>query len=185
MFKNVFLCLLITATLIGCSSQQKKGSTSSTTSQNDENDNTMEDSSVNSSNDSVSPEELAKRPLSVGGSSDLEKAGALQTIFFDFSSNELSSSAKKILSSNAEFMKENSGVKVQVEGHCDERGSIEYNLSLGQRRAQSVKDYLATQGISSHRLSTISYGKEKPLVSGSDEDSWSANRRANFVVTAK
>jgi peptidoglycan-associated lipoprotein len=80
-------------------------------------------------------------------------------------------------------MKSTQGAVVQVEGHCDERGSIEYNLALGERRAQSVKNYLTQLGIEASRLSTISYGEEKPAVDGHDEAAWEKNRRAEFTLS--
>ena len=78
-------------------------------------------------------------------------------------------------------MKKNANTKVQIEGHCDSRGSIEYNVALGERRANSVKDYMLSLGLGSNRLATISYGEEKPLVSAENEAAWKKNRRANFV----
>ena len=85
----------------------------------------------------------------------------------------------------AEFLKTNASVKVQVEGHCDERGSVQFNLALGEKRAKSVRDYLVAQGVASGRVTIISLGKEKPVSFGHDEESWSKNRRGNFVVTGK
>ncbi|MBF0314409.1 MAG: peptidoglycan-associated lipoprotein Pal [Oligoflexia bacterium] len=119
------------------------------------------------------------------GDSDNSKAGALKTVYFDFNSSTLTGSTEETLKGNASFLKENNKVKVQVEGHCDERGSIQYNLALGERRAKSVKDYLVASGVNADRITTISYGKEKPIAMGQDEDSWSKNRRGNFVVTEK
>lgn len=117
--------------------------------------------------------------------SDSGKAGALRTVNFAFNSSSLSSTAKDILQGNADFLKSNPSVEVQVEGHCDERGGREYNLSLGESRAKSVKNYLSALGISTSRVKTISYGKERPISFGHDESSWASNRRGNFVVTKK
>lgn len=123
--------------------------------------------------------------LELNGDSDSNRAGALQTVYFDYSSAAITGSTRDTLNANAEFLKKNASVKVQVEGHCDERGSVQFNLALGEKRAKSVKDYLASQGIASSRLSIISLGKEKPVSFGHDEESWSKNRRGNFVVTEK
>lgn len=123
--------------------------------------------------------------LELKGDSDAGTAGGLQTVFFDFDSSTLSGSAKETAKANAEFLKANATVDVQVEGHCDERGSIQYNLALGERRAKSVRDYLVAMGVASNRVSVISYGKEKPLAFGHDESAWGRNRRATFVITAK
>lgn len=123
--------------------------------------------------------------LEMNGDSDSMKAGGLSTIFFALDSSTLDSSSKATLASNAAFLKANEAVAIQIEGHCDERGGIQYNLALGERRAKTVKDYFVASGIASSRLTTVSYGKERPLEVGHDESAWSKNRRANFVVTAK
>ena len=106
----------------------------------------------------------------------------LTRIHFDFDSYVLSSKARKTLTQNAEVMKALSGLKVRIEGHCDERGSDEYNLALGERRAQAAMNYLSTLGVPASRMSTISYGEEKALDPGHDEASWAKNRRAEFVA---
>jgi peptidoglycan-associated lipoprotein len=123
--------------------------------------------------------------LELKGDSDSGTAGGLQTVYFGFDSSNLDSSSQGTLKANAEFMKTNASVDVQVEGHCDERGGIQYNLALGERRAKAVRDYLVAQGVAAKRVTVISYGKEKPTAFGHDESAWSKNRRANFVVTAK
>ena len=106
-----------------------------------------------------------------------------ETIYFDFDKADLSKAARDVLSKNAEVaLKSDAGKKIQVEGHCDERGSAEYNLALGERRAKSSMQYLITLGVKADRLSVISYGKEKPAVQGSDEAAWAKNRRAEFTV---
>jgi peptidoglycan-associated lipoprotein len=123
--------------------------------------------------------------LELNGDSDSNKAGDLKTIHFPFDSNTLTEAEKTILKANAEFMKKNEKVRVQIEGHCDERGSIQYNLALGERRAKATKDYLAGLGIAASRVTVISYGKERPVEFGHDDTSWSKNRRANFLVIEK
>ncbi|HBA70698.1 MAG: peptidoglycan-associated lipoprotein [Geobacteraceae bacterium GWC2_55_20] len=108
---------------------------------------------------------------------------AFETIYFDFDKSDLRQDARDVLSKNAEIMlKSKPEAKIQIEGHCDERGSAEYNLALGERRAKSSLQYLVTLGIKPDRLSIISYGKEKPAVQGSDEAAWAKNRRSEFVV---
>lgn len=123
--------------------------------------------------------------LQLNGDSDTNRAGALKTVYFDYSSANITGMTKETLDSNAQFLKTNTNVKIQVEGHCDERGSVQFNLALGEKRAQSVRDYLVAQGIESGRITIISLGKEKPMAFGHDEEAWSQNRRANFVVTGK
>jgi peptidoglycan-associated lipoprotein len=113
--------------------------------------------------------------------SDSNKIAGLSTVYFDYDKSTLSSSSRDALKGNAEWMKSNAKVSVQIEGHTDSRGSIEYNLALGERRANAVKAYLQSLGVPAARLKTISYGKERPIVSGESEDAWSKNRRANFV----
>jgi peptidoglycan-associated lipoprotein len=113
--------------------------------------------------------------------SDSGKIAGLETIHFDYDKATLSSEAKKLIKGNAEWMKSNANVKIQIEGHCDARGSIEYNLSLGERRAQAVKNYMTALGVPASRLSIISYGKEKPIATGDSEADYAKNRRANFV----
>lgn len=123
--------------------------------------------------------------LELKGDSDSGTAGGLQTVYFGFDSSSLDGSAKDAVKNNADFLKSNASVEVQVEGHCDERGGIQYNLALGERRAKAVKDYLVALGVAAKRITVISYGKEKPVAFGHDESGWGKNRRANFVVTAK
>jgi len=104
----------------------------------------------------------------------------LQTVYFDYDSNALRPDAMAILRDNAEKIKQVPGVVIQLAGHCDERGTQEYNLALGERRALAVRQYLIQMGISGDRLITISYGKEFPAVLGSDESAWAKNRRVEF-----
>ena len=117
--------------------------------------------------------------------SDSGTIQGLSTVYFDYDQASLTNSARKQLSDNASWIKSNTGTTIQIEGHCDERGSVEYNLALGERRAKAVKSYLVTLGIDGKRLSVISYGKEKPVVQGDTEAAYSKNRRANFVPLPK
>ncbi len=104
-------------------------------------------------------------------------------VYFAYDSFTIDSRARSALAGHAAWMRRNPGVNVQVEGHCDERGTTEYNLALGERRAAAVRDHLISLGIEPGRLSTISYGEERPAVSGaSNEATWSRNRRAEFVL---
>lgn len=106
-----------------------------------------------------------------------------ETVYFDFDKSDLRQDSRNVLNKNAEIMlKTMPNTKVQIEGHTDDRGSAEYNLALGERRAKAAVKYLTTLGVKADRLSTISYGKEKPAVQGSDEAAWAKNRRAEFVI---
>ncbi len=109
----------------------------------------------------------------------------LAKIFFNFDSSALSQEARETLVKNAELIKQSAGFKVRIEGNCDERGSDEYNLALGERRAQGAMKYLIAMGVPAERLSMISYGEEKPIDPGHDEAAWAKNRRDDFVVTGK
>ncbi len=109
--------------------------------------------------------------------------GPLKDIGFNFDSADLSETARATLKANAEWLKSNASARVQIEGHCDERGAADYNMALGAKRAQAAMDYLVTLGIVSNRLSTISYGEEIPVCKEHNEECWVKNRRARFVVS--
>jgi peptidoglycan-associated lipoprotein len=109
-----------------------------------------------------------------------EEIIGLERIHFEFDQYTLTAEAREILSRNASFLQNNPTVKIMIEGHCDERGSDEYNLALGERRARAVQNYLASLGIPTSRMSIISYGEEIPLEPQSSEEAWAKNRRADF-----
>lgn len=122
----------------------------------------------------------------VMGDSDSGRAMGLQTVHFPYDSFKLDDGSKSILSANANILQETPSLRVQIEGHCDSRGGIQYNIALGEKRAKAVKDYLLkTHNISSDRVTTISYGKERLLDPSNDESAHSRNRRGNFVITSK
>ncbi len=104
-------------------------------------------------------------------------------VYFEYDSDQLTAEAEARLRAKAAIMRANRGVQLRVEGHADERGSTEYNLALAQRRAETVRNFLAGYGIESGRIGTLSYGKERPLVEGTGESVWARNRRAEFVIT--
>ncbi|GMT41982.1 MAG: hypothetical protein IEMM0002_0393 [bacterium] len=107
----------------------------------------------------------------------------LETVYFDYDKYTLKQATRESLSRNAEWLKANSSIQLQIEGHCDERGTEEYNLALGERRSSSVKNYLVSLGVDENRLYTISYGEEMPVDPGHSGDSWTQNRRAEFKIT--
>lgn len=109
----------------------------------------------------------------------------LEDIHFDFDKYDIRPGDAEILKENAALLVKFSNTKIQIEGHCDERGTIEYNLALGERRANHAKKYLVSLGIPENRLSTISYGKERPLDPGHNEEAWAKNRRAHFIILSK
>ena len=109
----------------------------------------------------------------------------VKDIFFDFDQSVIREDSRKTLADNIQWLRANAAAKVTIEGHCDERGSSEYNLALGERRGRVTRDYLVAAGINASRITTISYGKERPFVLGHDESAWKWNRRAHFVVSPK
>lgn len=126
--------------------------------------------------------------ISSGGEVGTEGLGgtsgsSLATVYFDYDSYTIRSDARESLKANAQWLKQSPKVRIQVEGHCDERGSTEYNLALGERRANAVKSYLSQMGVGGNRVSIISYGEERPANPASNESAWAENRRAEFVIT--
>lgn len=113
----------------------------------------------------------------------IEKIGA-DKIYFAFDSNELTQESRQVLTEKAELLKANSALSLLVEGHCDERGTNEYNLALGERRARATYEFLVLLGIDASKLQIISYGEEYPAVQGSNEEAWAKNRRAEFKASA-
>jgi peptidoglycan-associated lipoprotein len=122
----------------------------------------------------------AKPVQKIPSTSQLQSA--LEKIYFDFDSSALSETARSTLAKNAALLIKEPSARIRIEGNCDERGSAEYNLALGERRAASAQQYLTTLGVRTERLSTISYGKEKPAEQGSSEAAMTKNRRDEFVV---
>jgi len=114
---------------------------------------------------------------------DTGEGGPLADVRFEYDSANLTDQARSTLEKHALWLQNHRDAKVLVEGHCDERGTVEYNLALGEKRARAARDYLASLGVGSDRLRTTSYGKERPLDTGSSEAAWAANRRAHFNVS--
>lgn len=131
------------------------------------------------SNEQNKSQQLNTAPLTA----DLQKH--LEKIFFDFDSATLNESARQKLTRNSAVLQQNPQARIRIEGNCDERGSDEYNLALGERRAQVAAHYLTMLGVPGERLSTISYGKEKPADPGHDEKAWAKSRRDEFVITSR
>jgi len=128
--------------------------------------------------DTVIEEEPAPPP-------EIIKESQFETVYFDFDKSNLRSDSKSGLDANYDLLMQFPDVMVKIEGHCDERGTVEYNLSLGDKRATSCKDYLVGLGVDASRISTISYGKEKPVDSGHSEAAWSKNRRCEFKIISQ
>ena len=117
-----------------------------------------------------------------GSDADFRRSVQSNTVNFALDMYDIDPTARAILDSQAEWLARNPNVRITIEGHCDERGTREYNLALGDRRANAAKNYLASRGISPTRITTISYGKERPIALGSDDASWAQNRRAVTIV---
>lgn len=122
------------------------------------------------------------KQLQEGKSTATPASSPLKDIYFDFDRYDLSTDARTILRGNADWLKSNPNARVEIEGHCDERGTSEYNLALGAKRAQAAREYLVTLGVAANRLSTISYGEEIPVCKEATESCWRQNRRARFVI---
>ena len=133
----------------------------------------------------VPPEPVRDDAISSASLDDLNKNSPLKPVFYELDSSELSPASQKVLDENAALMKKYPSWTVTVEGHCDERGTAEYNLALGERRAIAARAYLVALGIPATRVRTVSYGKEFPFDPGHDESAFAKNRRAHFVITAK
>lgn len=123
---------------------------------------------------------LSNKPLD-----ELNRNSPLQPVYYDYDSADVAGGGQASLNTNADLLKKYSTWVVTIEGHCDERGSAEYNLALGERRAIAARNYLVSLGIPADRLRTVSYGKEFPFDPGHTDTSWAKNRRAHFVITAK
>jgi peptidoglycan-associated lipoprotein len=115
----------------------------------------------------------------------INKDSPLKPLFFVLDSSEVSAAGQQVLQANVAVLKKYPNMQITIEGHCDERGTAEYNLALGERRALAAKNYLVSLGIGADKVKTVSYGKEFPFDAGHDEGAWSKNRRAHFVITAK
>jgi peptidoglycan-associated lipoprotein len=133
----------------------------------------------------VPPEPVPSDAISSASLDDLNRNSPLKPVFFDLDSSELNQAAQKALDENAALLKRYPTWSITIEGHCDERGTAEYNLALGERRAAAARAYLVSLGVPSDRLRTVSYGKEFPFDPGHDEAAFAKNRRAHFVITSK
>ena len=131
------------------------------------------------------PQPLADDSITNKSLDDLNRDSPLKPVFFGLDSAELDEAGRSIAAANANVLKKFTTWGITIEGHCDERGTAEYNLALGERRAVAVKTYLSSLGVSPDRIRTVSYGKEFPFDMGHSEDAWAKNRRGHFVITSK
>lgn len=162
--------------LAGCSTT-KPPATTETTAQSQQPKNAPSKGAPSSSTSQSSLSQLQK-----GQGVGTPATSPLKDIYFDFDRADLRPDARETLKANGDWLKNNPAATVQIEGHCDERGTSEYNLALGAKRAQSAKDYLVTLGVQERRISTISYGEEIPVCTEHNEECWQKNRHDRFVV---
>jgi peptidoglycan-associated lipoprotein len=135
---------------------------------------------------SVPPEPVLRdEGIASASLDDLNRSSPLRPLFFAYDSSEIDAEGRAVLDANTATLRRNPTWTVTVEGHCDERGTAEYNLALGERRAVAAREYFISLGIPADRLRTVSYGKEFPFDPGSTEEAWAKNRRAHFVITAR
>ena len=133
----------------------------------------------------VPPEPIRDEVIASGALDDINRNSPLKPLLFEYDSSDISIEGRSVLDANAAVLKGFPTWTITIEGHCDERGTAEYNLALGERRAVAARAYLVSLGISADRLRTVSYGREFPFDSGHDEGAYAQNRRAHFVITAK
>lgn len=168
---TVMVALVFASVVSGCSLFRKKGETSGDAS------NTRSETTANGSS-----ETLDNSPINLGATgSDSGSIEGLKTVFFPYDSSTLTEDESQKLMGNIAWMKKNPKSKLTIEGHCDQRGSAEYNLALGERRANAVRQVFISNGIQSNRVTTVSFGKEKLLAQGESDEAMAKNRRANFV----
>ena len=181
MIKRLFTLLAATAFLAACeTASTTTGDVQSSAQSSSTNTATTASSSTSSSSSSSSSSSDSGGPASASVKSEFAKVGT--TVLFDFDSAQLSDYAQRVLDRQAAFMKARPETRVTIGGHADERGTREYNLALGERRASSARDYLVAKGVNSARIRIISYGKERPATVGSTEAAWRLNRRAQTVL---
>jgi len=165
--------VVATAALFGCATESSQTSNSSANAQ---------PAARTASSAAPAPAPHSARDITIGsGSGSLRTAPMMRSVYYAYDQSDITPESRKVIEANAEYLRQNPKVKVVVEGNADERGSAEYNVALGQRRADGVSKIMALLGINSDRIETVSLGKEKPKVIGHDESAWSQNRRSDIV----
>jgi peptidoglycan-associated lipoprotein len=171
--KNTAIIVLVAAALVGCASKETKTDTPVT-----------ERSSVTQPQASTSPgaTTMPSTRAPVAGNPLVDPSNILskRSVFFDYDSNSVKDEYRGLVQAHSRYLGDKRDSKIRIEGNCDERGSREYNLALGQRRAEAVKKVMTVLGVSDGRIETTSYGEEKPMAQGHDEQAWSQNRRADI-----
>ncbi len=182
--KRVIVCLLLISSilLIGCA-QRKVGQQLQPSDQQQAADTAGQDKrGVVKPEERITEQQLAKVETRDEPSRYKEQRGLFEDIYFDFDKYDIRPEGKPVLDGIASWLMKNTDAKLSIEGHCDERGTNEYNLALGDRRARSARDFLIALGVPAKRIETVSYGEEKPQCTEQTEECWAKNRRAHFVV---
>lgn len=169
--RSLAIAIATAAAFAGCSTAPSQDSGASTNAQ----------SASRAAAPAPAPAPAPSSSISMGSGSALKMAPGMRSVYYEYDKAELTAEGKKIVEANAEYLRSHPGMKAVVEGNADERGSAEYNVALGQRRADTVSKIMGLLGVSSDRIETVSFGKEKPKVKGHDESSWSQNRRSDIV----
>ena len=170
----------IDAIATGASGSSATSSTSTASSASSGSSDSSSSSSASTSSSGASSDSTTSYSYDTDPKTALIKVG--DRVLFGYDSSELDDDDRSVLDNQAKFLNQNPSLKVTIEGHCDERGTREYNLALGEKRASAVKDYLISVGINSERISVVSYGKERPQVLGSNKAAWSMNRRSVTTI---
>ncbi len=170
----------IDAIATGASGSSATSATSSTSTASSGSSDSSSSSSASTSSSGASSDSTTSYSYDTDPKTALIKVG--DRVLFGYDSSELDDDDRSVLDNQAKFLNQNPSLKVTIEGHCDERGTREYNLALGEKRASAVKDYLISVGINSERVSVVSYGKERPQVLGSNKAAWSMNRRSVTTI---
>ena len=179
---TILMVLFLGVTLAGCAASKKKGGTVE-----------VEDATIGGTGAEVitdasasavdSDDATAGEIITIDqDDADMDDPLGRRVVYFDFDSSNLTPEAQRVVEAHAQYLFNNPGMAVVLEGHADERGTREYNLALGERRAAAARDYLLAQGVDPARIKVISYGKERPAMAGSNEESWAKNRRAATVL---
>lgn len=176
--KKILALAFLAIILSSCGGKAKKDQMDSA---NKAGENGTEISQANQNFDVVNSE-AAAAAINKQAQAAIEEVEVADRVFFDLNASSVSEDAKKILDNQVSWLKSDPKIKIIVEGHCDERGTREYNIALGEKRANAVKQYLSANGVESSRIKTISYGKERPAFVGASEEIWSKNRRAVTVM---
>jgi peptidoglycan-associated lipoprotein len=184
LIKSLILCLILSMALVGCAKKQVATTTTPTMTETTAPSVTDQELTRQAEQERLRQEALREEQKRTAAMREAVSEIETNLIYFEFDSFELKPESRSVLQRKAEHLKSYPSLRMTIEGHCDERGTEEYNLALGQRRAQAVADFLVLLGINANRLKTVSFGEERPAVTESNEAAWAKNRRAEFRVSS-